>query len=603
MFNLKKVFEKKFDGTGFLQWYQPTFESVAMAEKLYDNLTGVEAKPKMPCGPVAVTSKGDDQVTVYDDPDAAQLAVYNMQHDQWRQNSQQLMGYFSPTMKLIEIHGSPTLSVIYGDFLKTITFTLNQQNPLGSIAKLKSYFKRLDTVGVDIPELIKPLILVQAIPKVWEVAASKCLHDYSHLGEVEVDDKASSHSKKSGSSSPSSSGSSTGPAVKPALTLDHVQDAIMVEYERLNPQFTGRLTAVKRGGTNTPLFQQQQRPRPPQCQQQQQQNNQQQRAPSSNQDKGKKKKQQQRGTRGGIDRDVGNAGGNRSGNCPHGHSHFASVASTITPPFSSVTKHKDWVALNATKQSLRAEIASENTYPLPTSRDPWAGYVPPSTWDETYLDLNLKAMSCLPSSHARGSPPPASFKGFWDDLCDSTPAQAPPPPPKKKNPIVMQKFTGFKPLESVFQDVREFRSLADRIGVPKTARYLKPLKDVVASEVRCSDQLASKARTSLQDRIGPIASSSKQTLEEDDKEDDGPGYSSSSSRCACSIGPDEVDEDVDMGDGNDLTFLFGDDVDDDIAEAAGVEEDVLDNVSLGSFYDDPLFPYLDLLPNTDTTSQ
>ncbi|KAK1230029.1 hypothetical protein PQX77_006894 [Marasmius sp. AFHP31] len=207
MFDLKKVFEKKFDGTGFLQWYQPTFKGVAMAEKLYDNLTGVEAEPKMPRGPVAVTGEGDDQVTVY------------------------------------------------------------------------------------------ALILVQAIPKVWEAAASNCLHDYSHLEEVGVDDKASSHSKKSGSSSSSSSSSSTGPAVKPALTLDCVQDAIMVEYECLNPQFAGRLTAVKRGGTNAPSFQQQQHPCPPQHQQQrgqqQQQKNQQQRAPLSNQDKGKKKKQQQ----------------------------------------------------------------------------------------------------------------------------------------------------------------------------------------------------------------------------------------------------------------------------------------------------------------------
>ncbi|KAK1215173.1 hypothetical protein PQX77_022235 [Marasmius sp. AFHP31] len=119
-------------------------------------------------------------------------------------------------------------------------------------------------------------------------------------------------------------------------------------------------------------------------------------------------------------------------------------------------------------------------------------------------------------------------------------------------------------------------------------RYLKPLEDVVASEVCHSDQLASKAHTSLQDHIGPIASSSKRTLEEDDEADDGPGYSSSSSsKCARSIGPDEVDEDVDMGDGNDLTSLFSDDVDNDIAEAAGVEEDVPDNVSLGSFHDDP----------------
>ncbi|KAK1227325.1 hypothetical protein PQX77_009680, partial [Marasmius sp. AFHP31] len=149
MFDLKKVFEKKFDGTFFLPWYKPTFEGVAMAEKLYDNLMGIKAEPEMPRGPAATTGEGDDRVTVYGDPSEAQLTLYNLQHNQWRQNNQQLMGFFSLTMvkeqfdvikgmkacdawkKLDNIHGSPTLSVIYGDFLKTVTFTLNQQNPLG----------------------------------------------------------------------------------------------------------------------------------------------------------------------------------------------------------------------------------------------------------------------------------------------------------------------------------------------------------------------------------------------------------------------------------------------------------------------------------------
>ncbi|KAK1216466.1 hypothetical protein PQX77_020908 [Marasmius sp. AFHP31] len=418
---------------------------------------------------------------------------------------------------------------------------------------------------------------MQAIPKVWEAAASKCLHDFSH--EL-VDDDASSSNRNNTIRVPRPPGS------KPGLTLDHVQDTIMVEYERLNPQFAGQLTAVKCSGTNAPSFQQQQRPCPPQHQQQrgqQQQQNQQ-------QHKGKKKKKQQQGTHGDIDKDAGNSGGNRGGNRPHNHFHFASVASTITPPFSSVTKRKDWVALNAIEQSLCAEITTKPD-------NLWAGYRPPSTWDETHPDLNFKAASRLPSSHARGSPPPATFKGFWDKSCDST--LAPPPPAKKKNPANMQKFTGFKPSESVFEDVRESRSLADRIGVSEMVRYLKPLEDVVATEARLTDQLASKACSSLQEHIGAVASSSKRTLEDDD----GPGYSSSSSsKCSHSVGPDEVDEDVDMGDGNDLTSLFGDDVDN-IAEAAGVEEDVLDNVSLGSFYDNPLVPYLDLLPNTDTTQQ
>ncbi|KAK1230206.1 hypothetical protein PQX77_006707 [Marasmius sp. AFHP31] len=131
----------------------------------------------------------------------------------------------------------------------------------------------------------------------------------------------------------------------------------------------------------------------------------------------------------------------------------------------------------------------------------------------------------------------------------------------------MQKFTGFKPSE---------------IGIPKTAQYLKLLKDVVATEACCTDQLVSKAHSSLQERIGTVASSSKCTLEDND----GPRYSSShSSKHSRSVDPIE-DDDIEMDDGNDLTSLFGDDVDDNIAEAAGVEEDVPDNISLGSFYND-----------------
>ncbi|KAK1223231.1 hypothetical protein PQX77_013895 [Marasmius sp. AFHP31] len=212
------------------------------------------------------------------------------------------------------------------------------------------------------------------------------------------------------------------------------------------------------------------------------------------------------------------------------------MASIITPPFSSVTKRKHWVALNAIEQSLRAEIATgpDNL---------WAGYRPSSTWDKTYPDLNFKATSRLPPSQARGSPPPANFKGFWDESCDST-LDCPPPPPKKKNPASMQKLTGFKPLETVFEDVRESHSLADRIGVSKTAKTLKGFEGIVAAEVRCTEELASKARSSLQEHIGAVTSFSKHTLEDDD----GPGYlSTSSSKCACSVDPDE-DDDVEMDD-------------------------------------------------------
>ncbi|KAK1215730.1 hypothetical protein PQX77_021650 [Marasmius sp. AFHP31] len=168
----------------------------------------------------------------------------------------------------------------------TATFTIDQNNPPSSIAKLCTYFERLDAVDVNIPELVKALILIQAIHKVWEAAASKSFHDIYH----EVDPKTDQERRDAE------------PGRKPALILDHIQNAIMVEYEWLNSQFTGQLTAVKCGRTNTPSFQQQQHPHPPQRQQQsgQQQQTYQQRAPPSNQDKGKKKKQQQQGMCGGI---------------------------------------------------------------------------------------------------------------------------------------------------------------------------------------------------------------------------------------------------------------------------------------------------------------
>ncbi|KAK1230768.1 hypothetical protein PQX77_006135 [Marasmius sp. AFHP31] len=148
-----------------------------------------------------------------------------------------------------DTYGRATLSNIHGDFLKTITFTIDQNNSLGSIAKLRTYFEHLEVVGINMPELVKALIPVQAIPKVWEAAASKCLHDYTHMENI--NDTASS---KSGSSSSSKSSVADPDSEKWPLTLNHIHNAIMVKYERLNPQFAGRLTVVKRSGTNAPLF-------------------------------------------------------------------------------------------------------------------------------------------------------------------------------------------------------------------------------------------------------------------------------------------------------------------------------------------------------------
>ncbi|KAJ8091212.1 hypothetical protein PM082_004188 [Marasmius tenuissimus] len=102
----------------------------------------------------------------------------------------------------------------------------------------------------------------------------------------------------------------------------------------------------------------------------------------------------------------------------------------------------------------------------------------------------------------------------------------------------MQSFTGFKPSESVFDDVREACSLADRLGVPKTAWHLKLFEQIVTST----------ANHSLQDCILKPGSSSKQVLE-DDLEDEGTGHPSpTSSKRSRSVDPDE---DVEMDWGSD----------------------------------------------------
>ncbi|KAJ8095438.1 hypothetical protein PM082_023208 [Marasmius tenuissimus] len=418
--------------------------------------------------------------------------------------------------EIIEQFSKPTLSAIYGDFVKLVSFRLTTSNP---------------QVGVVLPELIKALLLIAIIPPEWDTASSKSLHN--------------------------------DPMDKAALTVSKVQEAIMVECERHNPQLTNRLS---RAGNHEPSFGQQQcqQQNRTQCGNQQQQNQQrppqQQQRPSSSRDKGRKKKQQ-RGTRDGINQyqGSGNAGSNNSSNNrSHGHSHLTSYASVVaapppTCPYSLITDRRECIVLNMVNNSLCAEIAS------------------------------------APPRRARGSPPPAHFTGHWDRSCDSTA----PPPVVNRNPAAMQSFTGFRHTESVFDDVQEAHTLADRLGAPKTAQYLKPLEQIVTSATNCL----------LQECIQLHVSSSKCLLEDDEGHEGARYDSPTSSKCACSIESDE-DVEIDWSDDSmdDMTSLFGNDIDNDIAEAAGVE-DVPDDVSLGLFHDNRQVLFLDLLSQTDMTLQ
>ncbi|KAK1219731.1 hypothetical protein PQX77_017537 [Marasmius sp. AFHP31] len=252
MLNLQKYFGKDL------------FNGVSKTEGLWECLIGEWEDIPPPEGTTSsrTTGTGDNarMETTTTPPSEKEIEDWEEKHLPWKRANSQLKGFMQLTLTrdckekeagysnlyiplkdmtaggawtfMKENWGKPTLSTIYGDFLKAVTFTIDQNNPLA-------------------------LILVQAIPKVWGAAASKSLHDYSHESD---DDDASSNDGNDNIKIPCAPG---------------IQDTIMVEYECLNPQFAGCLTAVKRGGTNTPSFQQQQqRPRPPQRQQHgQQQNN------------------------------------------------------------------------------------------------------------------------------------------------------------------------------------------------------------------------------------------------------------------------------------------------------------------------------------------
>ncbi|KAL0057183.1 hypothetical protein AAF712_016184, partial [Marasmius tenuissimus] len=80
--------------------------------------------------------------------------------------------------QLNNTYGKPTLSAIYGNLVELVSFRLTSSHPQAGIAKFKLYIKQLSEVGVVLPELIKALLLIAAIPPEWDAASSQSLHDY-----------------------------------------------------------------------------------------------------------------------------------------------------------------------------------------------------------------------------------------------------------------------------------------------------------------------------------------------------------------------------------------------------------------------------------------
>ncbi|KAL0057991.1 hypothetical protein AAF712_015346, partial [Marasmius tenuissimus] len=232
MFDIKKYFSGCFDGTNFKQVYVAKMEAVTKTQGLYGHFTGDEPRPSMPLGHVT-SIKGVTPI-VRDTITPEEHAAWQKESLAWDKEDLQLMGIIQITTtkevfnlikdmntqkaweQLNDTYGKPTLSAIYGDFVKLVSFRLTTSHPQAGIAKFKSYIKGLSEskVGVVLPELIKSFLLIAAIPPKWDAASSKSLHDY--VRDPEDDD---------------------------TITVAKVHDVIMVEYECQNPQLANCLSA------------------------------------------------------------------------------------------------------------------------------------------------------------------------------------------------------------------------------------------------------------------------------------------------------------------------------------------------------------------------
>ncbi|KAL0058894.1 hypothetical protein AAF712_014408 [Marasmius tenuissimus] len=194
MFNVKKDFSCRFDSTNFKQVHYGEMEAVTKTQGLYGHLTGNGPRPSVPLGrvtgPKGVTPIVCDTVT------PEEYATWQKESLAWDKEDLQLMGIIQITTtkevfdpikdmnaqkaweQLNDTYGEPTLSAIYGDFVKLISFRLTTSHPQAGITKFKSYIEQFSEVGVVLPELIKSLLLIAAIPPEWDAASSKSLHDY-----------------------------------------------------------------------------------------------------------------------------------------------------------------------------------------------------------------------------------------------------------------------------------------------------------------------------------------------------------------------------------------------------------------------------------------
>ncbi|KAL0061650.1 hypothetical protein AAF712_011511 [Marasmius tenuissimus] len=157
MFDVKKYFSGCFNGTNFKQTYYSEIEAVCKTQGLYGHLTGQEPRPSMPLGTVT-SPAGVTPVTRATVP-PEEHAAWVKESLAWDKEDLQLMGIIQITTtkevfdpikdmnaekaweQLNLTYGEPTLSAIYGNFVKLVSFRLTTSHPQAGIAKFKSYIK------------------------------------------------------------------------------------------------------------------------------------------------------------------------------------------------------------------------------------------------------------------------------------------------------------------------------------------------------------------------------------------------------------------------------------------------------------------------------
>ncbi|KAJ8085654.1 hypothetical protein PM082_004472 [Marasmius tenuissimus] len=149
MFNVMKYFSGRFDSTNFKQTYYGEMEAMCKTQGLYGHLTGDEPHPSMPLG--TVTSPAGVTPVVCDTVPPEEHAAWVKKSLAWDKEDLQLMGIIQITTteevfdpikgmntqkaweQLNNTYGKPTLSAIYGDFVKLVSFRLTTSHPQAGI--------------------------------------------------------------------------------------------------------------------------------------------------------------------------------------------------------------------------------------------------------------------------------------------------------------------------------------------------------------------------------------------------------------------------------------------------------------------------------------